>query len=81
MSRKEDIHSSVPATDGLSPILTHFRQARCEHDHLVDLAHALHESIHPRSFDDKDVVHLVFDFDWDDKVRRVYELWAKEGHQ
>lgn len=43
-------------------------------DHLVQLAHSFHKLIHPRPFDDVDIMVLAFNLDGDGEVGLVQDL-------
>lgn len=48
---------------------------RCrENNHFKNLTHALHEFINKRSFENVDIVNLVFNFHRNNKVRTRYGL-------
>ena len=52
---------------------------RSKNNNLVQLAHPLHERIHPRPFDDIDIMVLAFDLDGYGEIGLVENLHKVSG--
>ena len=64
----------LPPQDATLPGKTHLGQTSSEDNNLVNLPHFLQEMIHPRSFDNIDVMGLRLDLNGDDVVGRRQHL-------